>query len=183
MTGVLETGDLILRLSGAEFAPELLDFYARNRDFFLAFDPARDAEFYTLKWQRDALSKEAEQAGRREAYRFYLFPKENPGAVIGMVGLNNIVWGAFLSCFMSYKLDGGYLNRGYATRAVNAAVGFAFKELGLHRVECNIMPRNAASLRVAEKCGFRAEGLARKYLRINGVWEDHVHMVRINEDP
>ena len=41
--------------------------------------------------------------------------------------------------------------------------------------------RNTASLRVLEKCGYRPEGLARRYLRINGVWEDHIHMVRLNE--
>ena len=43
------------------------------------------------------------------------------------------------------------------------------------------MPRNTASLRVLEKCGYRPEGLARRYLRINGVWENHIHMVRLNE--
>ena len=44
------------------------------------------------------------------------------------------------------------------------------------------MPRNKASLRVLEKAGYREEGLARKYLNINGVWEDHIHMVRITDD-
>ena len=57
---------------------------------------------------------------------------------------------------------------------------YAFGPLALHRVEANIMPRNQASLRVAEKCGFQPEGLARRYLCINGVWEDHLHMVRLN---
>ena len=44
-----------------------------------------------------------------------------------------------------------------------------------------VMPRNRASLALARKCGFREEGLSQKYLRINGVWEDHIHMVRLNE--
>jgi len=35
------------------------------------------------------------------------------------------------------------------------------------------MPRNAASIRVVEKNGYRFEGLAQRYLQINGVWEDH----------
>jgi ribosomal-protein-alanine N-acetyltransferase len=56
-----------------------------------------------------------------------------------------------------------------------------FGEYGLHRIEANIIPRNAASLRVAEKAGFLPEGIARKYLKIHGVWEDHVHMVRMND--
>ena len=56
------------------------------------------------------------------------------------------------------------------------------RDRGLHRVEANIMPRNPASLRAAEKAGFVREGLSRRYLNINGVWEDHIHMVRLNED-
>ena len=59
-------------------------------------------------------------------------------------------------------------------------VRYAFAEAGLHRVEANVMPRNKPSLRVLEKNGFVNEGLSKYYLNINGVWEDHVHMVRIN---
>ncbi|MFR2405064.1 MAG: GNAT family N-acetyltransferase, partial [Eubacterium callanderi] len=58
----------------------------------------------------------------------------------------------------------------------------AFGPLGLHRIEANIIPRNRASLRVAEKLHFRNEGLSSKYLKINGVWEDHIHMVLLNEE-
>ena len=50
---------------------------------------------------------------------------------------------------------------------------FAFEHVGLHRVQPAIIPRNTASKRVAQKVGFRLEGRALRYLRINGVWEDH----------
>jgi [ribosomal protein S5]-alanine N-acetyltransferase len=56
-----------------------------------------------------------------------------------------------------------------------------FQELGLHRIEANIMPKNKRSLRVVEKLGFYNEGLAYKYLKINGKWEDHIHMVLLND--
>ena len=68
------------------------------------------------------------------------------------------------------------------TEAVNQVVTYAFDSLGLHRIEGNIMPRNKASIGVAKKCGFAEEGLSRKYLKINGVWEDHLHFVRLNEE-
>lgn len=89
--------------------------------------------------------------------------------------------GAFQSCFLGYKLDGALCGRGYMTQAVEACTRFAFGPAALHRVEANVMPRNTASLRVLKKCGYRPEGLARRYLRINGAWEDHIHMVRLNE--
>ena len=46
--------------------------------------------------------------------------------------------------------------------------------------EANVMPRNKASLKVLEKNHFVNEGLSKYYLKINGVWEDHIHMVKIN---
>ena len=50
----------------------------------------------------------------------------------------------------------------------------AFDDLRLHRVQISIIPRNTASRRVVEKLGIRDEGVAQRYLEINGVWEDHV---------
>ena len=64
--------------------------------------------------------------------------------------------------------------------AVEMITKFSFEELGLHRLEANVMPKNKASLRVLEKNQFVNEGISKYYLNINGVWEDHVHMVKIN---
>ena len=50
---------------------------------------------------------------------------------------------------------------------------FGFETLGLHRMQVSIIPRNEASRRVVDKLGLRDEGVAQRYLEINGVWEDH----------
>ena len=107
--------------------------------------------------------------------------KEKPYEVIGSIALSNVVTGAFWSCFLGYKLDQEHGGRGYMTEAVKAVVEYGFETLKLHRIEANIMPRNAASIAVVTKCGFEYEGTARKYLKINGVWEDHAHYVVLNE--
>jgi len=99
------------------------------------------------------------------------------------MGFSQIVRGIFLSTYLGYSLDGEYINKGYMTEALEAGISYVFSELRLHRIEANVMPRNGASLKVLEKLGFQKEGLARKYLKINGVWEDHVHMTLLNEDP
>ena len=70
----------------------------------------------------------------------------------------------------------------YAAEALEAMVELAFEGLNLHRLEASIMPRNAASLALAKRCGFSEEGRSPRYIRINGVWEDHIHMVRLNEE-
>ncbi len=67
------------------------------------------------------------------------------------------------------------------TEAVRKGITVMFENYGLHRVEANIMPKNQRSLKVVEKLGFHNEGLALKYLKINGKWEDHIHMVLLNK--
>ena len=52
-----------------------------------------------------------------------------------------------------------------------------FDVLRLHRIEINIRPENAASLRVVEKLGLRREGERAAYLHIDGDWRDHVTYV------
>jgi len=93
----------------------------------------------------------------------------------------NIVRGVFLSCHLGYGLDKDEINKGYMTEALNAVIRFAFDKVKLHRIEANVMPRNKPSIRIVEKLGFKNEGLARKYLKINGKWEDHIHFVVLNK--
>lgn len=67
------------------------------------------------------------------------------------------------------------------TEALKAAIRYIFEEWKLHRIEANIIPRNAASIRVIEKLGFEREGYCRKYLKINGIWEDHYSYALLNK--
>lgn len=178
---ILEAGALRLLPADTALAPRTAAYYARNRAFLRPFEPERPQAFFTVEGQRDILLREVLAAQGRRAYRFYIEPKCAPALVVGSIGLNDVVWGAFCSAFLGYKLDTAYTGKGYMTEAVRLVVEYAFTQLGLHRIEANVMPRNTASLRVVEKNGFVPEGLARKYLKINGVWEDHLHMVKLNE--
>ena len=100
--------------------------------------------------------------------------------VIGSIVLNNIIRGAFHSCHLGYKMDQFNINKGYLTEGLKIVIEYAFNVLKLHRIEANIMPHNSPSLRVVEKLVYH-EGLAKKYLNINESWEDHIHMVLLNE--
>lgn len=176
----LETPRLILRLTGPALAEEVTAYQTENRAFLSITDPQRGEDFYTVEFQRNLLVQEEERCRNYRAARYWVSKKEAPDRIIGMVGLNEIVFGAFQSCFLAYNLSGANVRQGYATEAVKELLRVAFEELGLHRVEANIMPRNLPSLGLVEKLGFVREGLSREYLKINGVWEDHVHMVLLN---
>lgn len=179
---VLILQDVILRKADSSFAENVAKYYLRNKVFLENFEPTREAEFFTKAHQHALLQQEMQQAETKAAFRFYIFPNDAPENIIGSIGLNNIVWGSFCSCFLGYKLDAQYCNRGYMTQCVSAVSHYAFAQLQLHRIEANVMPRNAASLRVLQKCGFENEGLSKRYLKIHGVWEDHIHMVKLSEE-
>ena len=157
-------------------------FYCRNRAAFAPFDPVQPEEFFTPEGQQERLAHDLEQAEAGRSFRFLLVQPRHPGKIIGLAGLNEIIGGAFHSCFISYKIDHTLWGRGYGSEAIGALTEWGFRNLDLHRVEANIMPRNLASRKAAAKVGFEEEGLARRYLKINGVWEDHLHMVRRNDE-
>ena len=172
--GFLAVGPALARPTAA--------FYRRNRAAFAPFDPVQPEDFFTEEGQAERLAEELGWAEAGRSFRFLLVQPRHPGKIIGALGFNEIVRGAFQSCFVSYKIDAALWGRGYGSEAIRYGTGWAFRVLGLHRAEANVMPRNAASLRAAEKAGYRPEGLARRYLNINGVWEDHIHMVKLNEE-
>jgi [ribosomal protein S5]-alanine N-acetyltransferase len=95
------------------------------------------------------------------------------GAIVGMIQLSSVSRGVWENATLGYWVAESRNGRGVATEAVAQAVAFAFGRLGLHRVQAGVMPRNLRSLRVLEKNGFRHEGVAERYLRIAGRWEDH----------
>ena len=178
----LHTSRLILRPAHPRLAKAAADYYARNREHLTPFEPSFPEGFCTVGYQKALMRQDCRAAKENRGLRYWVFRKEAPDTAIGCVALNNIILGAFRSCFLAYKMDKDLLRQGYASEAVLAVVELAFQGLNLHRIEANILPRNAASLALARKCGFKEEGLSPKYLRINGVWEDHIHMGRLNEE-
>ena len=178
----LHTSRLILRPAHPRLAKAAADYYARNREHLTPFEPSFPEGFCTVGYQKALMRQDCRAAKENRGLRYWVFRKEAPDTAIGCVALNNIILGAFRSCFLAYKMDKDLLRQGYASEAVLAVVELAFQGLNLHRIEANILPRNAASLALARKCGFKEEGLSPKYLCINGVWEDHIHMVRLNEE-
>jgi ribosomal-protein-alanine N-acetyltransferase len=179
----LLTDRLRLKVLGPDFARESLDYYARNDAFLSEWNPTPAPDFYTLPYHQERLRIELNLMKEGRLARFWLFKREDAAfmTAIGNLAFNNIVRGAFQSCHLGYQLDQREINQGLMTEALRRAIAFAFDELKLHRIEANVMPRNLRSSRVLTKLGFVEEGLARQYLKINGVWEDHIHYVILND--
>ncbi|CAG0971821.1 [Ribosomal protein S5]-alanine N-acetyltransferase [Phycisphaerales bacterium] len=97
------------------------------------------------------------------------------GRIAGQISLNQIFRGPFQNAVAGYWIGKQFAGKGYMTEALRLALRQAFEKLGLHRVEANIIPRNAPSKALVRGIGLRLEGLAKRYLRIAGAWEDHEH--------
>ncbi|MDT4893417.1 MAG: [ribosomal protein S5]-alanine N-acetyltransferase [Pseudonocardiales bacterium] len=96
------------------------------------------------------------------------------GALVGQMNVSNVVHGVLRSCTVGYWVDRGVAGRGITPTALALVVDHCFGAVGLHRVEVDIRPENAASLRVVEKLGLRREGYYERFLDIDGGWRDHV---------
>ncbi|MEQ8861076.1 MAG: GNAT family protein [Pseudomonadales bacterium] len=94
-------------------------------------------------------------------------------AIAGVININNIVRGSFLSASLGYYAGAPYVNRGYMREGLELVKSYAFRNLGLHRLEANIQPDNAGSIALVKRCGFVYEGLSPRFLYIAGAWRDH----------
>ncbi|WP_435921554.1 GNAT family N-acetyltransferase [Paenibacillus sp. DYY-L-2] len=176
---ILLTNGVSLRVIDESFSNEVSDFFARNKDFLEPWEAKRNDEYYSAEFQKSILRDEFALIREGSLFKVWIFKDDT---LIGSIALSNIVRGAFQSCHLGYRLDEHEQGKGIMAEALKWVIDYAFQELRLHRIEANIMPRNRRSMRLAEKLGFQHEGLARKYLKINGVWEDHIHMVLLNEE-
>jgi ribosomal-protein-alanine N-acetyltransferase len=141
----------------------------RDRAFLDPWEPIRPDEFFTLEAQQRGLARLREA---EDLVDFGIF-LEAGDELVGRIQLTGISPAPFENAQLGYCISEQHNGRGYATEAVRQAVDAAFGPLALHRVQAAVIPRNAGSIRVLEKAGFREEGLARRYLQIAGVWEDH----------
>jgi ribosomal-protein-alanine N-acetyltransferase len=129
-----------------------------------------------------------------EAYRDYLLKRQeprgaaffvwtnHPDGLVGVVNLDEIVRGCFLSAYLGYYAFVPYAGRGLMRQGLSQVVTHAFKAMKLHRLEANIQPGNARSRALVKKLGFHREGLSPRYLKINGRWRDHERWAILVED-
>ena len=136
--------------------------------------PAEDRGSFAA---RCAIRERERQLGT--GYGFGIFVD---GRFAGEVTLSSIQRGPFQSAYIGYWVDQALAGRGYVPEAVVMTLHFAFEALGLHRVEISIIPRNGASRRVMEKLDVRMEGVAVRFLEIDGTWEDHCRFAMTAEE-
>ena len=154
-----------------------------NEEWLLKWEPLRPVAAPDPIRDRAAFQVRCDARRRdRQAGTGFSFGVFVGGRFAGEMNLSSIHRGAHQSAYVGYWIDHRHAGQGYTPEALVALMKFAFEELDLHRVQISIIPRNSASRRVVEKLGIRAEGIAERYLQINGVWEDHIRYAVTSEE-
>jgi [ribosomal protein S5]-alanine N-acetyltransferase len=167
--------------------PQMADYAAwaelraASRDFLTPWEPS---------WASDELSRASFRRRVRHylrdlredvGYALFIFSAAS-GELVGGLTLCNVRRGVTQACTLGYWIGAPHARQGYMTAGVRAVIPFVFDSLELHRLEAACLAANTASIRLLERTGFAREGLARGYLKINGVWQDHLLYALLDKD-
>jgi [ribosomal protein S5]-alanine N-acetyltransferase len=183
VTGTLIGRRVVLRPLVVEDFPAWREVRRRNVDWLVKWEPLRTPGAPDPVESRDAF---AVRCGARQrerqlgtGYGYGIFVN---GSFAGEINLSIVQRGPFQSAYVGYWVDEACAGQGYMPEALVCLCRAAFDDLHLHRVQISIIPRNTASRRVVEKLQIRDEGVAQRYLEINGTWEDHIRYAMTVEE-
>ncbi len=178
---LIRTPNLILR------APQAGDYAAwsllrmESRDFLTPWEPTWNEDDLTRNSFRLRVKRAAREIAADEAYSLFVVDARTE-ALLGGLTLGLVRRGVAQACTLGYWMGERHAGKGHMSEAVRGALRFAFQDLALHRVEAACLPSNEPSRRLLERVGFQHEGLARAYLRINGLWADHLLYAALASD-
>jgi len=155
---------------------------ALSRQHLTPWEPQWTLDELTRSSFRRRLRQMQREVRDDQGYAYFIFSDATP-RLLGGLNIGNVRRGVAQTASLGYWMGAPHAGRGLMTDAVRAAVQFAFASLRLNRLEAACLPDNTASARVLEKSGFRLEGRARRYLKIDGRWQDHDIFALLHDDP
>src|SRR6202008_756914 len=152
-----------------------------SRAFLTQWDPTWAPDELTKSGYRRRIHRYTREIHSDIAYPFFIFRKDD-NALLGGCTLSNVRRGVTQSASLGYLIGAKFARQGIMHTAVLAPGPFVFQPLGLHRLEAACIPGNEPSRGLLLKCGFKEEGRARRYLQINGKWQDHILFALLEDD-
>lgn len=145
----------------------------RSREFLQPWEPTWPGDDLTRPGYRRRMAAYSRDRDLGLAHAFFVHRVQDD-ALVGGVTLSNIRRGVAQMGTIGYWVGAPYARQGYTLAAVRQIARFSFDTLGLHRIEAACVPENNRSHALLLKAGFREEGRAEAYLKINGAWRDHI---------
>lgn len=145
----------------------------QSRDFLKPFEPSWTSDSLSRGAFRRRLHRYGLDWREDEGYSFFIYRNEDE-ALLGGIGLANLRRGVAETASLGYWIGLPFARKGYMQEALGLTLAYGFDRLGLHRIEAACLPANVPSRSLLEKLNFREEGYAKRYLCIDGRWQDHV---------
>ena len=165
-------------------AAAMARYYQVNWDHLHPWEPQRRADPRQLTyWQAQLRQQEADHVAQN-GLMLVIRTKEqadNHADILGVIRFSQVARGPFQACYLGFGLAQAAVGRGIMQEALTAAIDHMFDDWRPHRIMANYLPRNRRSSALLERLGFVKEGLAKDYLQINGIWEDHVLTAKSNK--
>ncbi|MDA9558864.1 GNAT family N-acetyltransferase [Alphaproteobacteria bacterium] len=144
-----------------------------SKSFLVPWEPAWDASSCSRRAFIRYFKNSNYLANMDRAYSFLIFNIEDK-SLLGGVNVGNVRRGVSQSASLGYWIGKQYSKKGYMKEALDILIPSLFLDLQLNRIEAATLENNLASKNLLNKIGFKKEGKLRKYLKINGEWQDHV---------
>ncbi|MBT09331.1 MAG: 30S ribosomal protein S5 alanine N-acetyltransferase [Gammaproteobacteria bacterium] len=174
------TDRLVCRLLEPHEAKLMCSFRRENKNHLEKWEPLRKPSFFTESFWQAQLRAQLRDFREGVSANFSILDKDEV-FIVGVCNYTNIVRGTFQSCQLGYAIAKQFEGQGLMEEALRTTNEFVFSQLGLHRIMAAYLPHNQRSGSLLDKLGFKREGFAEKYLKINGIWEDHVLTSKIRD--
>lgn len=159
----------------------LANYYQANEVHLKRWSPLMPRTHHSVaSWTLRLIEREKEFADGSSVH--FIGINESQSQVIATCSISNIVRGVFQSCHMGYSVDRSFEGQGRMRELAEHTIEYVFNELELHRIIANHMPDNKRSEALLKRLGFEREGYAKRFLQIDGRWEDHVLNSLINKN-
>lgn len=169
----IDTQHGVLKVLDESEAALLYQYINEEKQFHEPWEPARNDNYYSLETCRLRVREMRKDFLEDKGVALCLL-SPNEDRMLAYTNYSNIVRGVFQACNLGYSLREGEQGQGIMHETLTAGISYLKKELNIERIQASYMPRNNKSAAVLKKMGFEKEGVARDYLKINGVWEDHI---------
>jgi len=179
---VLRTPKVLLRAPTFGDYGQWAKLRGDSRSFLTPWEPIWSPDELSRFAFRRRIRRYQRQMRKGTGYPLLVFTADGE-TLLGGLTLAHIERGVTQSGVIGYWMGEPYAGKGFMSSAVRAVIGYAFDTLQLNRLEASCLPHNAASIRLLEKVGFTREGYARRYLCIDGRWQDHLLYGMVRDDP
>ena len=159
---------------------EWAELRQRSRDFLQPWEPRWPKNFLTKDSYNLFVSQSETALIKKQIYNFFIFHKKTNN-LMGGLSLTNLKSEGYKSITIGYWMGETYAGKGYMRDSLKIISNYCFIDLGLNRIEAACLPKNLSSKKVLLNSGFKVEGYAKKYLKINGKLEDHLLLAKLKK--